>query len=105
MHYSTINEDNDRTKERKVDETKEAVLIHAKSVTPEQSKKRDDECKKAATCNVGYPWPNNEFSSTDNRDNTTGMLYNCFVNKDVEERWIPLLEDSLLKRMTRMGDK
>ena len=71
------------------------MLIHAKTVTPEQSVKREKECKTATTCNVGYPWPNNVLSTTNTKNTTNDYYYNCFINHEVEQKWVPLLENAL----------
>ena len=90
--------------ERFVDEVNEAMMIHTKSVDLGMTSNIDTRChhsfgKRRMGCFCGFPWPDNQQSESDTYNVTTGFIYNCFVNRRVDEYWIPRLEEAMRKRM------
>jgi hypothetical protein len=84
--------------ERVVDEVNEAVLIHAKTIkkdmTPMYEKRcRSDYEKKWQGCWVAVPWPNDKEEKPN--EDANGMEYNCFINRKVDEYWVPKLRKAL----------
>ena len=84
--------------ERVVDESNEAVLVHTKSIPKDMTnfyntRCRNDYGKKWQGCWVGYPWPNDVKGKIVEDEN--GMEYNCFINRKVEDYWVPRLREAL----------
>ncbi|KAL7438420.1 hypothetical protein ACHAXM_006310 [Skeletonema potamos] len=121
VHYSTVTADMAREKqhtegqfikdrttnpevERFVDELSEGVLIHAKTTVPAETFARDKMCKLNApsNCLVGIPCPDdvpfNDALHTKNvfKDDN-GRYCNCWMNRKVENYWLPKLKDALSK--------
>lgn len=89
--------------ERVPDELNEATMIHAKTITLGHTAGWKNRCrydfkKKWLGCYVGLGWPNNTKSETDTYDQVTELDYNCFVNPNVENYWIPKLNEALKAR-------
>jgi hypothetical protein len=91
--------------ERATDEENEAVMIHTKHLSAEMTDNYKNRCrfdyeKKWQGCWVAFPWPESNGSRivkvTHNDD---GMEYNCWINKKVDEFWIPRLRSALKERM------
>jgi hypothetical protein len=87
--------------ERVTDELREAVMVHTKSVKPDQT--RESQChkdfkRKWLGCWVAVPWPNNTKAQGEGAYNEIGMLYNCFVNDRVENYWLPKLKEAMERR-------
>ena len=123
VHYSTVTVDLARTKdhsepgkynanartsdpktERFIDEINEGVLIHAKSIVPEEAITRTRcQHKLRPGCNVGIPCPDDlPFDDKTHQDgflDENGKFCNCWVNRKVENTWIPQLEESLKRIM------
>mmetsp|Transcript_19818 Transcript_19818/g.34124 ORF Transcript_19818/g.34124 Transcript_19818/m.34124 type:complete len:193 (+) Transcript_19818:56-634(+) len=121
VHYSTVTTDlatekqftkgdfirhattNPKT-ERFVDELKEGVLIHAKTTVPAETFSREKMCKLNAPehCLVGIPCPDDfPFSDKLHKNNVfhneKGEFCNCWMNRKVDNYWLPKLEDALSK--------
>lgn len=87
-------------KERFSDEINEGVLIHAKSITPNEAIARAARCRyKTTMCAVGYECPDELlFNDKTHQD---GFIYgdnqycNCWINRQAEDIWIPKLEAAL----------
>ena len=102
VHYTTITSNvNDGVKyhERRVDEETEAFLLHAKALHPEGTKSRERVCRENDQCGLGFAWPNNTVSERKRKDEN-GYFYNCFINREIETKWVPKLEEALKKRLT-----
>ena len=122
VHYSTITTDLARTKdqsidkkydkyvqtsdprtERFVDEINEGVLVHTKSIVPEEAVTRESRCKPKLHpgCNVGIPCPDDlPFDDKTHQDgflDNNGNFCNCWVNRKVENVWLPKLIADLKK--------
>ena len=121
VHYSTVTADMAREKqhtqgqfirdrttnpqvERFVDEVNEGVLIHAKTTVPAETFARDKMCKLngPSNCLVGIPCPDdvpfNDALHTKNVfQNENGQYCNCWMNRKVENYWLPKLKDALSK--------
>jgi hypothetical protein len=120
VHYSTVTTDLAQTKdqaepgkfvkysrtsnpntERFIDEINEGILVHAKSIVPEEAVLRDARCKYKLHpgCNVGIPCPDDlAFDDKMHQDgflDKAGGFCNCWMNRKVDKVWIPLLEKSL----------
>lgn len=113
VHYSTVTLGHRRTyhqgqtfwrfgerkpSERVVDEEKEAVMVHTKTTPKDmtnfyEKKCRNDYGKKWQGCWVAYPWPNDK--KQDVVEDADGMEYNCFINRKVENEWVPKLRKAL----------
>lgn len=86
------------------DELNEGVLIHAKTTVPAETFSRETMCKTNAPshCLVGIPCPDDlPFSDALHTKNVfhnkKGEFCNCWMNRKVEEYWLPRLRDSLSK--------
>jgi len=87
--------------ERFIDEINEGVLIHAKTITPNEGVGRNDRCVyKKTMCGIGVECPAElPFSDEMHKD---GFIYgdsnrycNCWINQKAEDFWIPKLEKAL----------
>lgn len=116
IHYSTVTEGYLRTYnetpgkwshrysekapiERTTDELNEAVMIHAKTIKKDMTSGYERKCrfdfeKKWLGCWVAYPWPNNTVGE-EGAHTADGMEYNCFINKQVDDYWVPRLRKQL----------
>lgn len=121
VHYSTVTADMAREKqhtkgqfikdrttnpkvERFVDEVNEGVLIHAKTTVPAETFARDKMCKLngSSNCLVGIPCPDDvPFNDATHDKNVfkdeKGQYCNCWMNRKVENYWLPKLKDALRK--------
>jgi hypothetical protein len=84
--------------ERVTDEINEAVMIHAKTADAKLTSNYENRCHfefemKGRGCYVGYPWPND--TEVPGTHDETGMEYNCFRNRKVENYWLPRLRERL----------
>lgn len=119
VHYSTVTADMAREKqhtkgrfikdrttnpevERFVDELNEGVLIHAKTTVPAETFDRYKMCKLngPSNCLVGIPCPDdvpfNDAMHTKNViKDENGKYCNCWMNRKVENYWLPKLKDAL----------
>lgn len=113
VHYSTVTQGHmqrydqgyDRIRfaekppsERVVDEIKEAVLVHTKTIKKDmtnfyETRCRNDYAKKWQGCWIAYPWPNDKEEKPN--EDANGMEYNCFINRKVEDYWVPKLRQAL----------
>jgi len=113
VHYSTVTLGHKKTydqgqtfyrfgekkpSERVVDEENEAVLVHTKTIVKDMTNFYDLRCrndyeKKWQGCWVAYPWPNDKKQAI--VENEDGMEYNCFINRKVENVWVPKLRKAL----------
>lgn len=91
--------------ERVSDEINEAVMVHTKIVTPKNSRETAKRCHYTARsdsfwskrgCFVGFPSPNG--TAMFGKYGNDGMEYNCFVNRKVENFWLPRLKERLWQR-------
>jgi hypothetical protein len=53
---------------------------------------------------LGIPWPDDPELAKNNATKD-GWMYNCYVNKKVEELFVPRLEEALKERMRLFGTK
>jgi len=120
VHYSTVTTDlatekqhtqgafikqittNDKTERFVDDELGEGVLIHAKTTVPAETFSREKMCKPNASshCMVGIPCPDDlAFSDALHQKNVfhneKGEFCNCWMNRKVENYWLPKLTDAL----------
>jgi hypothetical protein len=89
--------------ERITDELNEATMIHAKTITRGHTAGWKKRCRydfkrKWLGCYVGLGWPNNTKSEMNAYDPITELDYNCFVNPNVENYWIPRLNKALVRK-------
>jgi hypothetical protein len=90
--------------ERVTDELNEAVMLHTKTTTADQTSNWANRChyqfdKKWKGCYVGFPWPGGvEKKGDESNHNAEGMEYNCFPIEKVTNYWAPRLRDALAKR-------
>jgi hypothetical protein len=88
--------------ERTANELTEAVMVHTKTIKRDMTNNyakgcRFDNKKKWKGCWVAYPWPNSTAGEKDAHD-ADGMEYNCFINENVDNYWVPRLRDALERR-------
>jgi Glycosyltransferase family 92 len=97
--------------ERTVDEMNEAVLVHTKTIKPDQTGGWTQRCQydykqKWKGCWVAFPWPGNgtipEKKQPTNHDEH-GFEYNCYINDKVDQFWVPRLRAALEKRRKKSG--
>jgi hypothetical protein len=85
------------------DELTQAVMVHAKSISPGQTEDYKNRCrsdykKKGKGCWVAYPVPNDGTGKEQHAHNDDGIEYNCHINTKVEHYWLPRLREALAKR-------
>jgi hypothetical protein len=89
--------------ERVSDERDEAVMIHTKRTDEKLSHGYRKHCsfepnKKGRICYVGFNWPND--TEVPGAHDADGMDYNCFINRKVENYWLPRLRQAVGRRKT-----
>jgi len=91
--------------ERFTDELKEAVMIHAKTTVPGNTKGFTNICKFIEhrsfnqKCRLGFEIPNNIL--IENATTPEGFLLNCYKNPKVTDYYVPLLKKKLNERLRR----
>lgn len=88
--------------ERRIDDLKEATMIHAKSTLPQETREHKVKCHKDYKmrnqydkCRVGFAQPldwkdgDNDFRASD------GFKYNCYPNPRLVKEFIPKLRKLL----------
>ena len=89
--------------ERFTDELNEAVMIHAKTTVPGNTKGFPRLCryieqrKWNEKCRLGFEIPNNIL--IENATTPEGFLQNCYKNRKVTEYYVPLLKEKLKERL------
>lgn len=89
--------------ERFTDELNEAVMIHAKTTVPGNTKGFTRICKYIENrgwnqkCRLGFEIPNNIL--IENATTPDGFLQNCYKNRKVTEYYVPLLKEKLKERL------
>jgi hypothetical protein len=85
-----------------LDELKEGVLVHTKSVLPHETLQRNAFCKLKSriSCPIGFVCPETtpfeDALHTKNMFQDAGGNYcNCWINEHLEHVLIPRLEDAL----------
>jgi hypothetical protein len=96
--------------ERVTDEANEAILLHTKTTSPQQTSHWNTRChyqfeKKWRGCYIGFPWPDGKEDPMKNHREADGMEYNCFVNERIENYWIPRLRTAVKNRMQVISGK
>jgi hypothetical protein len=87
--------------ERSSDENLEAVMVHTKTLGSDMTSNYLDTCrynytKKWQGCWVAYPWP--DTTQQEEKHDENGMEYNCYINQQVDDNWIPRLREALMTR-------
>lgn len=110
VHYSTVTTDTaiidpEKNKspdtERFIDEINEGVLVHAKTTPPDETIGHIDACqyKSKNVCQLGFSCPDDlDFRDETHKDGFTdsmGRFCNCWINRKIEDVWVPQLEDAL----------
>jgi hypothetical protein len=85
--------------QRITDEIHEAVMVHTKGADSTLTRNYKKRCNyqfdlKWRGCYVGFPWPND--TDVPGAHDEEGMEYNCFINRKVENYWLPRLRERLL---------
>ena len=75
-------------------------MIHSKTIKPDMTYNWNKRCKydyekKWQGCWIGFAWPTGTEDKSHAYRQSDGMDYNCFINRNAEEYWIPLLEKAL----------
>jgi hypothetical protein len=88
--------------ESTADELTQAVMVHTKTIAKDMTGEYERRCRfdwsrKWMGCWVAYPWPKNVAREKDAHD-AKGMEYNCFINENVDNYWVPRLRDALTRR-------
>lgn len=85
-----------------LDELTEGVLIHAKTVLPHETSTRAKSCfaNSKKVCSMGYACHNttpfDDLTHTKNIfKDKDGNFCNCWIDEQIENYWIPLLERSI----------
>jgi Glycosyltransferase family 92 len=93
------------------DELKEGLMIHTKSVARQDTAGYERQChinntflprRRQGLCRLGLPYPH-DWVPTGPNATKEGYAYNCYVNQQVEEYLIPLLNEKL-KRTANFFD-
>lgn len=94
--------EHDSIYEHLLDELTEGVLIHAKTVLPSETSMRAKSCftNSSHVCAMGYAChsttPFDDLTHTKNIfKDINGNFCNCWIDENIENYWIPLLEKSL----------
>ena len=83
-------------------------MIHSKAVAHQDTagwervchvNSLKDDPRDRGLCRLGIPWPDQAQPLLQHNATADGWLYNCFVNKKVEEVFVPQLEAALHERM------
>jgi hypothetical protein len=92
----------DGNREHVLDEMTEGVMIHAKTVLPHETSARGKTCytNSSKVCAMGYACPSttpfDDLTHTKNVfKDINGNFCNCWIDENIENYWIPLLEKSL----------
>ena len=95
----------DKTSERFTNELEEGIMLHAKRMLPHETDNWEQICKgdgtKWDTCHVGIKGWGDEVETphegkvNSELKNGDGFIYNCYANKDIENKWIPKLRKAL----------
>lgn len=118
VHYSTITKLSAMNKEETIkagrhwarrirqdplsrfaDEETEATMLHAKAMATQDTSGWLEACKKYSRyslCRIGTPYPPGAYEANLTNDQE-GWLYNCWVNKKIEETWVPQLAKAMEK--------
>lgn len=104
-----------QSKERVSDEFNEAVLVHTKTLTNDFVSSWQKRClynytKKWQGCWAAIPWPYNitltsvldKNSKITSPYDMNGYEYNCFINTNVENYWVPKLKEAMNERRTQL---
>ena len=106
--YDTYKRTSDPKTERFVDEINEGVMIHAKTMVPEEAVPRNARCKLGLHpgCNVAIPCPDDlPFDDKTHQggfQDRNGNYCNCWMNRKVSEVWLPKLESRLEQQWRRL---
>jgi hypothetical protein len=92
-----------RPSEITADEVSQVVMVHTKSIQKDLTAGYKTHCrldypKKWQGCWVAYPWPDGVESKDKDAQDEDGMQYNCYINKKVDDFWVPKLKDTMAKR-------
>ena len=81
----------------------EATMLHTKAIATQDTSGWLNAClgnsRRWGTCRIGNPWPEGLDGSTNVTIDEKGWEYNCFVNKKIDDFYVPLLEASLTATM------
>lgn len=87
------------------DEVHEALMLHSKAVARQDTAGWERNCHMNYThssfdqCRLGIPWPDGEDEANHKSlHNEDGWLYDCYVNKRVDNFWGPKLRAHLKER-------
>lgn len=82
-------------------EVNEGLMLHSKAVANQDTAGFDEFCKiehqslpkkQRKTCRIGFPWPEDNQLA---RATQEGWAYNCYVNRKVEDIYVPRLIEKL----------
>jgi hypothetical protein len=87
---------------RFADEVEEALMLHSKAVARQDTANWERNCHKNYTgrsfdqCRLGIPWPDGEDDTHhQSPHNEEGWLYDCYINKRIDNYWGPKLRAQL----------
>ncbi len=87
---------------RFADEVHEALMLHSKAVARQDTAGWERNCHVNHTggafdqCRLGIPWPDGQDENNNHgHHNDDGWLYDCYVNKRIEDFWGPKLYNQL----------
>ena len=73
-------------------------MLHAKAVTAEDTAFWEESCRAGTddsmTCLIGTPF-RDDMNGIEVSSGDAGWKYNCYVNRKIENYWVPRLEDRL----------
>jgi hypothetical protein len=88
---------------RYVNESSEALMLHAKAIAPHETNNWERACsgsfKGRYVCRLGNPFPRNWNGSTSDEND---IKYNCYLNYKVEDYFLKLLKRDL-QRLSDSG--
>lgn len=91
---------------RFTDEVNEALMLHSKAVARQDTAGWEKNCHSMYSglgfdqCRLGIPWPEGDEGKEYNGKeyNAEGWLYNCYVNRRIDNFWGPQLRAKLKEK-------
>lgn len=93
-------------RQRFANEVTEALMIHAKAVSRAETARYERVChinstylpkRRLDSCRLGVPWPETPYLPATINATKEGYMYNCFINRQVEDYFVPKLVKELKK--------
>jgi hypothetical protein len=99
-------------RQRFANELTEGLMVHSKAVALQDTAGWKTSCsvealdldpRERGTCRLGIPWPDAAGAAAGPNHTEDGWLYNCYVNKKIEDVYVPKLEAALKQHLGYLG--